>query len=128
MASQELFEKDCLEILLPEHLLLQHEPKTKGLAALIDADSLVVQLLCVREQGSKELYADSRVAPFTLDEANIVRVLDVYPSQRPIPSLGGGIGYGAEAVDCWELQEDIDDDVALPFEDTGMGFHQKGWA
>ena len=90
MASQELFEKDCLEILLPEHLLFQHEPKTKGLAALIDRDSLMVQLLCVREQGSKELYTsllapacyltalgrytDSRVAPFTLDEANIVRV------------------------------------------------------
>jgi len=70
-----------------------------------DADELcVLQPLCVREEGSTEWYADSRVEPVAVAADAIVRVMDTFPSQRPIPSLGGGIGYGAEGVDCWELQ------------------------
>jgi len=94
----------------------------------LDAESLWVQPLCVREIGSTEWYPDSRAEPLYLESDQIVKVMDTYPSQRPIPSLGGGIGYGAEAVDCWELQEEVSSECAIPFEDTGMGFHQKGWS
>lgn len=45
-----------------------------------------------------------------------VRVLDAFYGQLPIPSLGGGIGYGAEAAECWTLDRrgDLPDDVWLP--------------
>ena len=85
-----------------------------------------------------------------------LQVLEVFPSQRPVPSLGGGIGYGAEGIDCWELDgpaRGLGQGCFVPVEDTGklleyrmcafmasltyytdswhgntgMGFHQKGW-
>lgn len=38
-------------------------------------------------------------------------------SQRNIPSLGGGVGYGAEAEDCWFIDEDdIPDGVLRPLD------------
>ncbi len=47
------------------------------------------------------------------------QIIDTFPSQRPVPSLGGGIGYGAEGVDCWEMQEAVGNDCLIPVEDTG---------
>ena len=105
----------------------KHAPATLALGAVTDPSALLVQPLCIREQGSTEWYLDSRVEPLNLAEDAIIRIMDTYPSQRPVPSLGGGIGYGADALDCWELQEELDDKCAIPIEDTGMGFHQKGW-
>ena len=38
-------------------------------------------------------------------------------SQRNIPSLGGGVGYGAEAEDCWFIDDDdIPDGVLRPLD------------
>ncbi len=39
-----------------------------------------------------------------------------------------GEGYGADALDVWELQEELGDDCAVALYETGMGFSQKGWA
>jgi hypothetical protein len=124
-ASLDLFEKDCVEFKMPPDMQAQYAPKTLALGAVVDADALLLQPLCVREEGSSEWYPDSRAEAITVPEDSIVRVMDTYPSQvhnvlmlrrwrsltvqllscqRPIPSLGGGIGYGAEAVDCWEMQ------------------------
>eukprot|EP00286_Rhodomonas_abbreviata_P010234 CAMPEP_0181328810 /NCGR_PEP_ID=MMETSP1101-20121128/22944_1 /TAXON_ID=46948 /ORGANISM="Rhodomonas abbreviata, Strain Caron Lab Isolate" /LENGTH=188 /DNA_ID=CAMNT_0023437783 /DNA_START=3 /DNA_END=566 /DNA_ORIENTATION=+ len=126
MSGEEYFEKDCVEFIMPPDMKAKHS-KSLALGAIVDPDQLLVQPLCVREEGSTELYPDSRESPIILNDDQIVRIMDTYPSQRPIPSLGGGIGYGAEAVDCWELQEDFSEDCVILFEDTGMGFHQKGW-
>ncbi len=40
--------------------------------------------------GSTELYPDSREETILVPQKQITRIMDTYPSQRPIPSLGGG--------------------------------------
>ena len=57
-------------------------------------------------------------------------------AQRPVPSLGCGPGYGAEADEIWSIDEDVleqilseDDDggvvVDLPVIDVGMAHGEK---
>ncbi|KAJ1475120.1 hypothetical protein T484DRAFT_1969022 [Baffinella frigidus] len=125
----DMFEKDCVVYALPP-ALRDATGKGFGLGGVMEimGGGAWVQPLCFREEGSRELYTDSREEAVEVAEDGLVRIVDTYPSQRPIPSLGGGIGYGADAVDCWELQEDVGADVSVPIEDTGMGFHQKGWS
>ena len=46
---------------------------------------------------------------------------DVYYGQLPVPSLGGGVGYGATAVECWTLVRDqVPDGVDVPVSDAGV--------
>ena len=50
--------------------------------------------------------------------------------QRPVPSLGGGPGYGAEAHEIWSVQEAIlellvADGVDLPILDVGIAHGEK---
>ena len=46
---------------------------------------------------------------------------DVFYGQLPVPSLGGGVGYGATAVECWTLVRDqVPDGVDVPVSDSGV--------
>lgn len=50
--------------------------------------------------------------------------------QRPIPSLGGGPGYGAQADEVWSISEEVldriqQDGVELPVLDVGMAHGEK---
>ena len=50
--------------------------------------------------------------------------------QRPVPSLGGGPGYGAEADEVWSVDEDVleeilNDSVDIPVIDVGMAHGEK---
>jgi len=50
--------------------------------------------------------------------------------QRPVPSLGGGPGYGAEADEIWSIDEDVlerirSDGVDLPTLDVGIAHGEK---
>ena len=50
--------------------------------------------------------------------------------QRPVPSLGGGPGYGAEADSVWSVDEDVlerlqEDGVDLPVLDVGIAHGEK---
>lgn len=51
--------------------------------------------------------------------------------QRPVPSLGGGPGYGAEADEVWSIDEEVleqllsEDGVDLPVIDVGMAHGEK---
>lgn len=50
--------------------------------------------------------------------------------QRPVPSLGGGPGYGAEAQEIWSVDETIleqlvKDGVDLPVLDVGIAHGEK---
>ena len=78
-------------------MMPQHIPSTLALGAVVEAWSSEVELqpLCVREEGSTEWYPDSREDPIVVSREDIVRVMDTFPSQRPIPSLGGGEWF------CW---------------------------
>ena len=53
--------------------------------------------------------------------------------QRPVPSLGGGPGYGAEADDCWSIDQEVlekvkEDGVLLPTLDIGISHGEKARA
>ena len=50
--------------------------------------------------------------------------------QRPVPSLGGGPGYGADANEIWSIEEDVleqirEDGVDLPVLDVGIAHGEK---
>jgi hypothetical protein len=50
--------------------------------------------------------------------------------QRPVPSLGGGPGYGAEALEIWSIDERVidrlaEDGVDLPLLDVGIAHGEK---
>ena len=50
--------------------------------------------------------------------------------QRPVPSLGGGPGYGADATEVWSIEEDtlerlFDDGVDIPVIDVGIAHGEK---
>lgn len=50
--------------------------------------------------------------------------------QRPVPSLGGGPGYGAEAQEVWSIDEEMlsrlgEDRVELPILDMGIAHGEK---
>jgi hypothetical protein len=50
--------------------------------------------------------------------------------QRPVPSLGGGPGYGAPANEIWTIEQDmldkcLEDGVKIPYIDVGMAHGEK---
>jgi hypothetical protein len=92
--------------------------------------------LCRKEDDvATDLYVDPRefaTAYWTDPSDDHVRKSygEAYYGQRPVPSLGGGIGYGAEADDVWsvdeELLQQVDlDGVELPVLDVGIAHGEK---
>jgi hypothetical protein len=78
-------------------------------------------LLCMRDPDCPEWYRDYRDEVKVLTDvssAALVRVInDAYYSQRNIPSNGGGVGYGADAVDCWWIdEEDLPEGLGRPLD------------
>jgi len=50
--------------------------------------------------------------------------------QRPVPSLGGGPGYGADATEIWTIEEEMlekcfEDGVNVPVIDVGIAHGEK---
>ena len=93
--------------------------RTLGLVTCGTSCTYYVQPLCTRDAptpGNVELYADESQELLTLREEITDVIDDVTLSQRPVPSLGGGVGYGAEATDCW-LLSGLPDGVEVPLTD-----------
>jgi len=87
--------------------------------AVVDGPNEVC-LLCMRDPDCPEWYRDYRDEIQVLTDvtsAALVRVIsDAYYSQRNIPS-GGGTGYGADAVDCWLIdEEDLPEGLGRPLD------------
>lgn len=79
------------------------------------------------EQGADQGDADAQLVEDESFEqpvqvqGGITAVLDAFYGQLPIPSLGGGVGYGAPAVECWTVRRaELPADVVLPVLDDGM--------
>lgn len=46
---------------------------------------------------------------------------DVYYGQLPVPSLGGGVGYGATAIECWTVgRAAVPEGVDVPVSADGV--------
>ena len=68
----------------------------------------------------------------TKDSINELQYYGVgWYGQRPVPSLGGGPGYGAEADEIWSIDESVleqlldEDGVDVPIIDVGMAHGEK---
>lgn len=127
--SSDYLENDLLAIQLSNE-------KPPRLCA-VKADG-VVQPLCQREDDVEtDLLADPReydnldtIWADVTDEMVTGTYGEGWYGQRPVPSLGGGPGYGAEADDIWSVDEELiekvlEDGVELPCLDMGIAHGEK---
>jgi len=95
-----------------------------------------VDPLCYHEDDVEtDLFIDPRVSSQAwTDNVSDSDVAGTYGEgwygQRPVPSLGGGPGYGAEADSVWSVDEEIlerlqEDGVDLPVLDVGIAHGEK---
>jgi len=94
-----------------------------------------VHPLCIHEDDVEtDLFCDPRsVGPWT-DEVTDSDIVGTYGEgwygQRPVPSLGGGPGYGAEADEIWSVDKEVLERLALdgvevPVLDVGIAHGEK---
>ena len=92
--------------------------------------------LCIREDDVEtDLFADPREfsngAWDDVVEDNVAGEFgEGFYGQRPVPSLGGGPGYGADALEIWSVTEEVLDEVRqkgieLPVLDVGIAHGEK---
>lgn len=96
--------------------------------------------LCLREDDVEtDTFVDPREYSSTFwtndvtDDCLVATYGEAYYGQRPVPSLGGGPGYGAMADDCWSIDEAViekvrEDGVLLPTLDMGIAHGEKARA
>ncbi|TFJ87420.1 hypothetical protein NSK_001752 [Nannochloropsis salina CCMP1776] len=96
---------DVIVLVLPYSL--SHSSTSLALA-VVDGPNEAC-LLCLRDPETLEWYRDHRSDATVLRGVTTASLLQVIEnasySQRNIPSLGGGVGYGADAEDCWLIEE-----------------------
>jgi hypothetical protein len=96
---------DVIVLVLPSSL--SHSSTFLALAVVDGPNE--ASLLCLRDPETREWYRDNRSDATVLrgvTTENLLQVIEnVSYSQRNIPSLGGGVGYGADAEDCWLIEE-----------------------
>ena len=97
---------------------------------------LTVSPLCQHEDDVEtDLFIDPRCYEDTFwEEASDDHVRGTYGEgwygQRPVPSLGGGPGYGADAQEIWSIDQELlervfGDGVELPVLDIGIAHGEK---
>lgn len=95
----------------------------------------IVDPLCQHEDDVEtDLFIDPRLAISFFQELTDDDVVGTYGEgfygQRPVPSLGGGPGYGATADEIWSVEETVIDQiradgVELPVLDVGVAHGEK---
>ena len=99
-------------------------------------DGSVVPLCTRQDDVETDLFADPRQysnlfwQQGVMDEHVQGRYGEGFYGQRPVPSLGGGPGYGADADEGWSVTEDTlqqvrDDQVDVPVLDMGIAHGEK---
>lgn len=92
--------------------------------------------LCIREDDVEtDLFADPReYANYFWDNVTEEEVTgdfgEGFYGQRPVPSLGGGPGYGADALEIWSVTEELLEAVRgkgvdVPVLDVGIAHGEK---
>jgi hypothetical protein len=132
-----LLQHDALsDSYLENDLVAIERPGTEGpRLCAVRPDQSVVPLCRKEDDVVTDLYADPRefaATYWTNPSDDHVRKSygEAYYGQRPVPSLGGGIGYGAEADDVWSVDEGLLqqvelDGVELPVLDVGIAHGEK---
>lgn len=102
---------------------------------VVRADGGVYPLCTHEDDVETDLFIDPRVSTQSwTDDVVDGDVVGGYGEgwygQRPVPSLGGGPGYGAEADPVWSVDEELletlkEDGVDLPVLDVGIAHGEK---
>ena len=98
----------------------------------------MVRPLCIHEDDVEtDLFIDYRIYqdPFWIQDIVDDDILHNYGcigfyGQRPVPSLGGGPGYGASADEIWSISIQVLDDIRtnnidIPIIDVGIASHSR---
>ena len=93
--------------------------------------------LCIREDdvetdllGDPRQFSDTFWRQGVTDDNVVGSYGEGYYGQRPVPSLGGGPGYGADADEVWSVSEETlesvrDAGVQVPVVDMGIAHGEK---
>lgn len=135
--SSEYLENDLVAIQIPPNAdggdndIADRSPRL----CVVRPDGGVYPLCFHEDDVETDLFVDPRVSSqaWTEDVADddVTRTYgEGWYGQRPVPSLGGGPGYGAEADSVWSVDEDVlerlqEDGVDLPVLDVGIAHGEK---
>lgn len=121
--SEKYFENDLVSV--------QIEESVKKLY-VVRPDATITPLCTHQDDNPTDLYVDPRSKDGldVTDEFVVKCYGEGWYSQRVVPSLGGGPGYGAEADDVWSIEESvleqlIADCVEIPNYDLGIAHGEK---
>lgn len=125
--SSDYFEGDLVAVKKPS----DNKPRL----CVVRADATLGALCTHEDDVETDLFLDPRCDsdPFWTDatDNDICGTYgEGYYGQRPVPSLGGGPGYGADAQDIWSVTEAVleklvQDGVDLPVLDVGIAHGEK---
>jgi len=136
--SSDYLENDLVAITIPNNESKDDDnPPMKSRLCAVRPDGTVAPL-CTREDDVKtDLFVDPR--EFSnydklwgiVEDSQVQKIYgEGWYGQRPVPSLGGGPGYGAQADDVWsvteeQIEEVLNDGVELPCLDIGISHGEK---
>jgi len=146
LSDSKFFENDLVAIRVPPGLSSDDEDNDDGSKSssqerpsrlcVVRQDLTVVPLCRHEDDVETDLFIDPRTAEnqFWQESVSDEDVANAYGEgfygQRPVPSLGGGPGYGAPADEIWTIDEDLllkleEDGVELPVLDVGIAHGEK---
>jgi hypothetical protein len=131
--NNEALSNDFLE---NDLVAIQKGETTAPRLCVVRPDATVAPLCVHEDDNETDLYIDPRCYEETFweQEAQDEHVQGTYGEgwygQRPVPSLGGGPGYGADALEIWSIDEEVleqlaKDGVELPILDVGIAHGEK---
>ncbi|KAG7349018.1 hypothetical protein IV203_011615 [Nitzschia inconspicua] len=137
--SDAYLENDLVSVRVPSRLLVSNptiSQKDDGRRFCVVRPDATVVPLCRHED---DVETDLFIDPRTLNDKFWQDITDDlidktygegWYGQRPVPFLGGGPGYGAEADEIWSIDEPIlsqleDDGVELPVLNVGIAHGEK---
>jgi hypothetical protein len=130
------FHKVLSDDFLENDLVAVHNSKSDSpRLCVVGPDNAVLPLCQHEDDVETDLFIDPRCYDNKFweevsDENVKGRYGEGWYGQRPVPSLGGGPGYGAEAHEIWSVDEDTlsqleEDKVELPILDMGIAHGEK---
>jgi hypothetical protein len=130
--SSDYLENDLVAIQRPQQ---PTTPASRARLCAVRQDGSVAPLCRRSDDVETDLYQDPREFANRYwsdppDDHVLKTYGEGYYGQRPVPSLGGGPGYGALADDVWSVDERIlqaveRDGVELPILDVGIAHGEK---
>jgi len=120
--SNKYFENDLVSVQMDESIKLY----------VVRSDSTITPVCTHADDNPTDFYIDPRSRDgLNIDDDRVIKYYgEGWYSQRVVPSLGGGPGYGAEADDVWSIEEQIleellADGVEIPTLDLGIAHGEK---